>query len=148
MSRLGEINHPRDGLALDACSLVRCFRRAGLALELHRQLGLDTFFAAHLPPSRKGTRWEQIRQVLVPQRLLAPGSAWHLPRDWFERTALADLLGGDGGLAECHKRYATLAQVLPLKEKHGQARRVWLMDRGIPTEAVLEQMRASDPSVN
>jgi transposase len=27
---------------------------------------------------------------------------------------------------------------------YGKARRVWLMDRGIPTEAVLEEMRASD----
>ena len=35
--------------------------------------------------------------------LLAPGSEWHLHRDWFERTALADLLGGDFGLAEIHK---------------------------------------------
>ena len=32
--------------------------------------------------------------------------------------------------------------------RYGQARRVWLMDRGIPTEAVLAQMRASDPPVN
>jgi transposase len=213
-----------------------------LALELYRQLGLDTFFAAHLPPSRKGTRWDQILQVLVTQRLLAPGSEWHLHRDWFGRTALADLLGGDFGLAEIHKLYATLDQVLPLKEKlfdhlrdqwselfgatyevllydltstyfetdtptdpadprrhgysrdhrsdcpqvvialvvtpegfplayevlpgntadnttlksflekiearYGKARRVWLMDRGIPTEAVLEQMRQSDPPVN
>ena len=213
-----------------------------LALELYRQLGLGTFFAAHLPASRKGTRWDQILQVLVTQRLLAPGSEWHLHRDWFERTALADLLGGDFGLAEIHKLYATLDQVLPLKEKlfdhlrerwrdlfgaqyevllydltstyfetgtpddpddprrhgysrdhrpdcpqvvvalvvtpegfplayevlpgntsdhttlagflekiearYGQAERVWLMDRGIPTEAVLTQMRASNPPVN
>ncbi|NDB78181.1 MAG: IS1634 family transposase, partial [Verrucomicrobia bacterium] len=32
--------------------------------------------------------------------------------------------------------------------RYGQARRVWLMGRGIPTEAVLEQMRASDPPVS
>ena len=53
---------------------------------------LDTFFAEQLPASRKGTRWDQILQVLVTQRLLAPGSEWHLHRDWFERTALADRL--------------------------------------------------------
>ena len=35
-----------------------------------------------------------------------------------------------------------------IEARYGQARRVWLMDRGIPTEAVLEQMRASDPPVN
>ena len=162
-------------------------------------------------------------------------------RDWFQRTALADLLGGDFGLAEIHKLYATLDHALPLKEKlfdhlrdrwaglfgakydillydltstyfetntpedpadprrhgysrdhrsdcpqvvialvvtpegfplayeilpgntadkttlksflekiearYGKAQRVWLMDRGIPTEEVLTQMRQSDPPV-
>ena len=38
-------------------------------------------------------------------RLLEPGSEWRLPRQWFERTALADLLGADFGLAEIHKLY-------------------------------------------
>jgi hypothetical protein len=36
---------------------------------------------------------------------------------------------------------------LPTERQYGRARRVWLMDRGIPTEEVLEQMRASDPPV-
>lgn len=231
-------------IRLDELALRRPRQWGGcwLALELYRQLGLDTFFATHLPASRKGTRWDQILQVLVTQRLLAPGSEWHLHRDWFARTALADLLGGDFGLAEIHKLYATLDHVLPLKDKlfnhlrdqwrdlfgatyevllydltstyfetdtpadpadprrhgysrdhrsdcpqvvialvvtpegyplayevlpgntadnttlksflekiaarYGQARRVWLMGRGIPTEAVLEQMRASDPPVS
>jgi Transposase DDE domain len=30
---------------------------------------------------------------------------------------------------------------------YGKARKIWLMDRGIPTEEVLEQMRVSDPPV-
>jgi transposase len=34
-----------------------------------------------------------------------------------------------------------------IKERYGQAEHVWLMDRGIPTEAVLTEMRASDPPV-
>ena len=231
-------------IRLDQLSLQHPRQWGGgwLALELYRQLGLDTFFAEHLPASRKGTRWDQIRQVLVTQRLLAPGSEWQRHRDWFERTALADLLGGDFGLAEIHRLYATLDQGLPLKEKlfdhlrdpwrdrfgakyevllydltstyfetgtpedpadprrhgysrdhrpdcpqvvialvgtpegfplayeilpgnttdnptlasflakiaarYGKAQRVWLMDRGSPTEAVLTQMRASDPPVN
>jgi transposase len=231
-------------IRLDQLTLRRPRQWGGcwLALELCRQLGLDTFLAQHLPASRKGTRWDRILRVLVTQRLLAPGSEWHLHRDWFERTALADLLGEDFGLAEIHKLYSTLDQVLPLKEKlfdhlrqrwqdlfgvnyevllydltstyfetdtpddpqdprrhgcsrdhrpdcpqvvialvvtpegfplayeilpgntldnttlagflgkiearYGKARRVWLMDRGIPTEAVLEEMRASDPPVS
>jgi transposase len=34
-----------------------------------------------------------------------------------------------------------------IERQYGKARRVWLMDRGIPTEAVLEQMRTSDPPI-
>lgn len=42
----------------------------------------------------------------------------------------------------------TLKQFLDKIEKqYGKAERIWLMDRGIPTEAVLEQMRQSEPAV-
>jgi hypothetical protein len=178
---------------------------------------------------------------LVAYRLLAPGSEWRLHRHWFERTALADLLGADFGLAEIHKLYrchdrllehktalfdhlvdrwrdlfnasfdvllydltstyfeaeppfpegdkrrfgysrdhrpdcvqVVIALVmtpagLPLayevlsgntsdkttlrdflariERQYGKARRVWLMDRGIPTEEVLAEMRQADPPV-
>lgn len=53
-------------------------------------LGLDAFWSAHLPRSRKGTRWDQVLLVPVAYRLLAPGSEWKLHRQWFERLAPAD----------------------------------------------------------
>jgi len=212
-----------------------------LALHLWQELGLDQFWAGRLPPSRKGTRWDQVLAVLTCYRLLSPGSEWRLHREWFLRTALADLLGGDFLLAEEHRLYAchdrllahqgalfshlrqrwcdlfnasfdvllydltstyfesdppadpqdkrrfgysrdkrfdcvqvvialivtpegfplayqvmagntsdktTLADWLTRIEKqYGKARRIWVMDRGIPTEEVLEQMRHSDPPV-
>ena len=34
-----------------------------------------------------------------------------------------------------------------IEEQYGKASRIWVMDRGIPTEAVLKEMRASDPAV-
>jgi transposase len=34
-----------------------------------------------------------------------------------------------------------------IQEQYGKAERIWVMDRGIPTEAVLAEMRASDPPV-
>jgi len=34
-----------------------------------------------------------------------------------------------------------------IERQYGKAERIWLMDRGIPTEATLAQMRASDPPV-
>jgi Transposase DDE domain len=213
-----------------------------LAGQLWQALQLDQFWAARLPPSRKGTQWDQVLQVLVAYRLIAPGSEWKLHRDWFGKSAMADLLGADFGLAEAHKLYAChdrllrhkdalfshlmarwrdlfnanfdvllydltstyfeinasdvaegdkrrhgysrdkrpdcpqvvialvvtpdglpLAyEVLPgntadcttlrrflarIERQYGRARRVWVMDRGIPTEAVLAEMRASDPPV-
>ena len=44
--------------------------------------------------------------MLVAYRLIAPGSEWKLHRDWFGKSAMADLLGADFGLAEAHKLYA------------------------------------------
>ncbi len=43
----------------------------------------------------------------------------------------------------------TLRAFLQKIETHdGKAERIWVMDRGIPTEEVLAEMRASDPPVS
>jgi transposase len=76
-----------------------------LACQLWEQLGLDRFWGQRLPPSRKGTRWDWVLWVEVSYRLIDPGSEWYLYRQWFEHTALADLLGADLELAEIHKLY-------------------------------------------
>jgi transposase len=213
-----------------------------LALKLWEALQLDQFWARRLPENRKGTRWSQVLFVLVAYRLLSPGSEWRLHRQWFERSALADLLGVDAAVADIHKLYAchdrllahktamfdhlvgrwrdlfniqfdvllydltstyfeanppfddddkrrfgysrdkrsdcvqvvialvvtpeglplayevlpgntadnsTLADFLTrIEQQYGKARRVWVMDRGIPTEQALQQMRAADPPVH
>jgi hypothetical protein len=87
-----------------------------LVLTLWRELQLERFWAERLPASRKHTRWDDILLVLVAYRLLALGSEWRLHREWFERTALADLLGGDLGLAEIHKLYACHDRLLEHKQ--------------------------------
>jgi hypothetical protein len=87
-----------------------------LAEQLWQALQLDRFWADRLPPSRKGTRWDQVLQVLVSYRLIAPGSEWKLHRDWFGRSAMADLLRADFGLADSHKLYACHDFLLPHKE--------------------------------
>jgi hypothetical protein len=93
-----------------------------LALTLWRELGLDRFWAERLGPSRKGTRWDQVLFVLVAYRLLAPGpfdkrsGEWRLHREWFERSALADLLGEDAGLSQIHKLYRCHDRLLAHKQ--------------------------------
>jgi hypothetical protein len=66
-----------------------------LAGQLWEELHLDRFWSERLPVSRKGTRWDRVLQVLVSYRLIAPGSEWKLHRDWFGRSAMANLLGSD-----------------------------------------------------
>lgn len=87
-----------------------------LAGQLWRELQLDRFWVDRLPPSRKGTHWDQVLQVLVSYRLIAPGSEWKLHRDWFGRSAMADLLGSDFRLAAAHKLYACHDILLSHKE--------------------------------
>ena len=212
-----------------------------LVVKLWHELELDRFWGERLGLSRKGTRWDEVLLVLVAYRLIAPGSEWHLHRQWFGQSALGDLLSADSALADPHKLYgchdlllehkqalfdhligrwrdlfnlsfevllydltstyfesnppadendkrrfgysrdkrsdcvqvvialivtpqgfplayevlagntkdsSTLREFLDKIEKqYGKAERIWLMDRGIPTETVLEQMRQSDPPV-
>jgi transposase len=212
-----------------------------LACQLYEELGLDDFWVEKLEPSRKGTRWDLIAQALSCYRLMDPGSEWRLHRHWYEKSAMADLLGAGFELAEIHKLYECLDRLMEHKRalfdhltqrwrdlfnakfdvllydltstyfesdppfgegdkrkygysrdkrfdcvqvvialivtpegfplayevlagntadnttlrgflkkieaQYGKAERIWVMDRGIPTEEVLEEMRQSDPPV-
>jgi transposase len=213
-----------------------------LACKLYEQLGLDKFFGERLRPSRKGTRWDLIVQALCCYQLMEPGSEWKLHRFWYEKSAMADLMGAGFELVEIHKLYQCLDRLMVHKEalfdhlrqrwkdlfntkfdvllydltstyfesdppfpegdkrkhgysrdkrfdcvqviialivtsegfplayevlsgntadnttlsgflkkieaQYGKAERIWVMDRGIPTEAVLQQMRESDPPIS
>lgn len=213
-----------------------------LASVLYQKLGLDEFWSQRLQASRKGTRWDHVLQTLVSYRLIDPGSEWRLHREWFDKSAMADLLGADYRLAADDTLYRCLDQltehkaplfshlqerwkdlfaarfdvllydltstyfesdppfaegdkrrfgysrdkrfdcvqvvialvvtpegfplgyeVLPgntldkktlssalasVEKQYGKANRVWVMDRGIPTEEALEQMRQSDPPIS
>lgn len=211
-----------------------------LALQLWRELELDEFWGQRLPPSRKGTRWDEVLLILVVYRLLSPGSEWRLHREWYGHSALPDLLARDSvidehALYDCHDLLlehktalfdhlvgrwrdlfnvsfdvllydltSTYFEIDPLlsdedkrqfgysrdhrsdcvqvvialiitpegfplayevlagntadnttlrdflariERQYGKARRIWLCDRGIPTEEVLQHMRTSDPPV-
>ena len=229
--RLGDffIRHPRQW---GACWLF---------VELWRELQLDRFWKERLPNSREGTSWVHVLTVLCAHRLICPGSEWRLHREWFQKSAMADLLGEDFALAAKDTLYRCLDKLLAHKEAlfgflkqrweglfgitydvllydltstycesdppfgesdkrqfgysrdkrfdcvqvviglvvtpegfpltyevlpgntadkttlkmflekieklYGKARRIWVMDRGIPTEEVLTQMRQSDPPI-
>ena len=209
-----------------------------LALRLWEELQLDAFWAPRLEPSRKGTRWLNVLKTLCCHRLIEPGSEWRLHRAWFDRTAMADLLGEGAAVAAKNTLYRCLDRLVEhrddlfaflrgrwedlfgatfdvllydltstyfesdppragkrrhgysrdhrpdcvqvvialvvtpegfplayevfagntpehgtlrtflerIERRHGKARRTWLMDRGIPTEATLETMRTDGTS--
>jgi transposase len=209
--------------------------------RLWDQLKMDEFWRDRLPDSREGTCWRHVLETLTVYRLIDPGSEWRLHRQWFQNSAMADLLEEDFSLAEKNALYRCLDKVLEhrpalfqhlrrrwedlfgakfevllydltstyfesdpsfpegdkrrygysrdkrpdcvqvvialivtpegfplayevmpgntadkttlrgflkkIEELYGKAERVWVMDRGIPTEEVLAEMRASDPPV-
>ena len=49
-------------------------------------------------------------------RLIDPGSEWRLHRQWFEQSAMADLLGADYALVEKNALYRCLDKVLAHKQ--------------------------------
>jgi transposase len=229
---------------LDAMELhrPRQWGACWLACQLYEQLELDRFWAARLPNSREGTSWRHILQTLVCYRLIDPGSEWRLHRQWFEQSAMGDLLGEDYSLVAKNSLYRCLDKLLPhkaalfshlrqrwqdlfgakfeillydltstyfesdppdhdedkrrfgysrdkrhdcvqvvialivtpdgfplayevlpgntrdnttlrsflqkIEQQYGKAQRIWVVDRGIPTEEVLSEMRLADPPVN
>jgi hypothetical protein len=86
-----------------------------LASVLYDKLQLGRFWQARLESSRKGTRWDHVLQTLVTYRLIDPGSEWRLHREWFDKSAMADLLGEDYRLAADDTLYRCLDQLLAHK---------------------------------
>ena len=103
---------------LDGMRLVRP-RQWGacwLGMTLWEDLQLDAFWRPHLGCTREGTDWLLVLKTLVMYRLIDPGSEWRLHRQWFERSAMADLLGADEALAQPNTLYRCLDLLLAHKQ--------------------------------
>jgi hypothetical protein len=121
-----------------------------LACDLYEQLGLDEFWGECLPDSREGTCWGHILQTLVCYRLMDPGSEWRLHRQWFEQSAMGDLLDEDYSLVEKNALYRCLDRVLEHKEQlFGHLRQRWQDLFGARFEVLLYDLTStyfeSDP---
>ncbi len=86
-----------------------------LACHLWDQLELDEFWSPRLPASRQGTRWLNVLKTLVAYRLIDPGSEWRLHRQWYDRSAMGDLLGEDFDLVQKDNLYRCLDKLLAHK---------------------------------
>jgi transposase len=87
-----------------------------LACNLWDKLHLDKFWAEKLQPSRKGTNWDKVLKTLVAYRLISPGSEWRLHREWFRRSAMADLLEANSSLVQKDKLYRCLDKIVEHKK--------------------------------
>lgn len=86
-----------------------------LSGELWQQLQLDDFWRERLGVSREGTDWLEVLKTLVSYRLISPGSEWRLHREWYQRSAMADLLGRAGEAIELQSLYRCQDKLLAHK---------------------------------
>jgi transposase len=95
----------------------RAFGGCWLGCELWRQLRLDEFWQAKLPEGREEVPWEKVLRLLVVNRLLDPGSEFRVHRQWFDQTAMAELLSTDFTVAEKDRLYRCLDRILEHKQE-------------------------------
>jgi transposase len=61
--------------------------------------------------------WEKVLRLLVVNRLLEPGSEFRVHRQWFDQTAMAELLGTDFAVAAKDRLYRCLDRLLEHKQE-------------------------------
>src|SRR6267143_961175 len=94
----------------------RVFGNCWLACELWRELGLDRFWQERFAEGRESIGWEKVLQLLVVNRLIAPGSEFHVHRHWFLSSAMDELLNSDFAVAEKDRLYRCLDRILEHKQ--------------------------------
>jgi hypothetical protein len=93
----------------------RSFGGCWLGCELWRELRFDEFWQSRHPEGREAVPWEKVLRLLVVNRLLDPGSEFRVHRQWFDQTAMAELLGTDFAVAEKDRLYRCLDGLLEHK---------------------------------
>jgi len=98
---------------------ARSFGDCWLGCELWRQLGLDEFWHARLDEKvrRETVDWEKVLRLLVINRLLDPGSEFRVHRQWFDGSAMGELLEEDFAVAEKNRLYRCLDRILEHKQE-------------------------------
>jgi len=94
----------------------RSFGDCWLGLRLWRELELERFWATCFQDEAGEVPWERVLAILAINRLVAPGSEWWIHREWFEHTALDELLGVDFAAADKDRLYRCLDKLLTHKD--------------------------------
>lgn len=109
----------------------RSFGDGWLGCWLWDELGLSDFWNRRLESQRGDVPWRKVLQLLVVNRLCAPGSELAVHARWFDRSAMDELLGTDFAVACKDRLYRCLDRVLPHKDdlcQHLSARWKTLFD--------------------
>src|SRR5205809_6725911 len=96
---------------------ARPYGNCWMGCELWRQLQLDQFWSEKLPQGRERVAWAQVLELLVVNRLIDPGSEFRLHRQWFDQSAMDELLGEDFAVAGKDRLYRCLDRILKHKEE-------------------------------
>lgn len=104
--RLGELELKRP----------RSFGDCWLAHRVWMELRLDEFWGSRLGEQRGEVPWEKVLALLVINRLIDPGSEFRLHRQWFDRSAMDELLGVSFAAAGKDRLYRCLDLLLPHRE--------------------------------
>jgi len=94
----------------------RSFGNCWLACVLWQNLGLDEFWSGRIDDSRSDIRWSKVLNLLVVNRLIQPGSEFYLHRQWFDKTAMDELLNTDYRIASKDRLYRCLDRILEHKQ--------------------------------
>jgi transposase len=96
---------------------VRDFGEVYLALALWRRLGLDQLLGELMEPGREAVEWPTVASVLVAARFCAQRSELGIAEQWYEKTALEDLLGVNNQRINDDRLYRGLDALGRQKEK-------------------------------
>jgi len=122
----------------------RSFGDCWLGCELWQKLRLDEFWADRLDDSRSDISWAKVLKLLVVNRLIYPGSEFYIHRQWFDKTAMDELLNSDYRIAAKDRLYRCLDRILEHKEdlcKHLKSR--WEDMFGIEFDVLLYDLTST-----
>jgi len=122
----------------------RSFGDCWLGCELWQKLGLDEFWANRLDSCRSDISWAKVLKLLVVNRLIRPGSEFYIHRQWFDKTAMDELLNTDYRIAAKDRLYRCLDRILEHKEdlcKHLKSR--WEDMFGIEFDVLLYDLTST-----
>jgi transposase len=94
----------------------RSFGDCWLACLLWKQLGLDEFWQERIDELRGDIAWSKVLKLLTVNCLVKPASEFYVHRQWFNKTALDELLNTDYRIASKDRLYRCLDKILDCKE--------------------------------